>query len=78
MLSIRGLRSIVVFGSVTRGNARAGSDVDLLVVLEGFEPLGEAVDKLVNVEYSPRVWLMDEEWVWVLKPDAKIGEVIEL
>ncbi|MDW8360626.1 MAG: nucleotidyltransferase domain-containing protein [Candidatus Caldarchaeum sp.] len=144
--NVKGLRSVVVFGSVARGDARVDSDVDLLVVLDGFESLGEAVDMLVNIEYSPRVvrelewleekgisthlsfhpvsgetfrkhppimldavedgiavvddgtyrreawkmkarmkelgaariWLTDEEWVWVLKPDAKIGEVIEL
>ncbi|MCS7145297.1 MAG: nucleotidyltransferase domain-containing protein [Nitrososphaerota archaeon] len=141
-----GLRSIVVFGSVARGSAGVDSDVDLLIVLDGFKSLGKTVDRLVSIEYSPRVarelewleekgisthlsfhpissqtlrkhppimldvveegiavvddgtygrevrrmkarmkelgasrvWLTDEEWVWVLKPDAKVGEVIEL
>jgi predicted nucleotidyltransferase len=140
------VRSVVLFGSVARGRAKADSDIDLLVVLEGFRSLGEALDRLVEVEFSPRVaaeiewleahgvathlsfhpltpqelhqhppilldildegivlmddgtftqvaeglrdrlaglgarrvWLSEDEWVWVLKPDARFGEVIEL
>lgn len=141
-----GMRSLVLFGSVARGSAKQDSDVDLLVVSDGFKSLGKAVDTLVDIEYSPRVawelewlerkgivthlsfhpmsshtleshpplildvvdegivvfddgvfvretrrlrakidelgasriWLGENEWVWVLKPDAKVGEVIEL
>ncbi|MEM4281556.1 MAG: nucleotidyltransferase domain-containing protein [Candidatus Caldarchaeum sp.] len=141
-----GVRSLILFGSVARGNAKKDSDVDVLVVSDMFKSLGEAVDRLVEVEYSPRViqelewlenngvythlsfhpissatlrkhppiildvvdegivvvddgtymkeariikakmktlgaariWLAENEWVWVLKPDAKVGEVIEL
>ncbi len=141
-----GIKSIVLFGSVARGNARQDSDVDLLILSDAFKSLGEAVDKLVDIEYSPRVvqemewlenngvsthlsfhpvsshtlqmhppiildiidegipiiddgtyrieakkikarmnelgakriWLTRDEWVWILKPDAKIGEVIEI
>ncbi|MEN3048038.1 MAG: nucleotidyltransferase domain-containing protein [Candidatus Caldarchaeales archaeon] len=36
--SIAGLRSLAVFGSVTRGKASADSDVDLLAVLDGLNP----------------------------------------
>ncbi|MEM0481529.1 MAG: nucleotidyltransferase domain-containing protein [Nitrososphaerota archaeon] len=141
-----GVKSIVLFGSVARGNARLDSDIDLLIVSDAFKSLGEAIDRLVDVEYSPRVarelewlesngisthlsfypinthtlqqhppiildiieegiaiiddgtyekevekmrarmrelstkriWLARDEWVWLLKPDAKIGEVIEI
>ena len=141
-----GIRSVVLFGSVARGSARQDSDIDLLIVSDAFKSLGEALDKLVDLEYSPRVaqemewlenngisthlsfhplnsrmlqahppiildiidegiivvddgtykmeaikvrrrmrelgakriWLTENEWVWVLKPDAKIGEVIEI
>ncbi len=141
-----GVKSIVLFGSVARGSARPDSDVDLLIVSDAFKSLGEAIDRLVDVEYSPRVagelewlenngisthlsfhpisthtfkkhppiildiveegiaivddgtyekevekvkarmrelgakriWLAEDEWVWLLKPDAEIGEVIEI
>lgn len=141
-----GLKSVVLFGSVARGNAKPDSDVDLLIVSDAFKSLGEAIDRLVEVEYSQRVsrelewlenngisthlsfhpmnthtlqkhppiildiveegiaviddgtfereaekvrtrmkglgarriWLTGDEWVWILKPDAKIGEVIEI
>ncbi len=141
-----GIKSIVLFGSVARGSARQDSDIDLLMVSDTFKSLGEAVDRLVDIEYSPRVlqeiewlenngvsthlsfhpvsshmlrlhppiildiidegipiiddgtyrmeakkirermkelgakriWLAEDEWVWILKPDAKIGEVIEI
>ena len=141
-----GLKSIVLFGSVARGSAKLDSDVDLLIVSDTFKSLGEAIDRLVDVEYSPRVarelewlenngisthisfhpinthslqnhppiildiveegitlvddgtyereaekmrarmralgakriWLTGDEWAWLLKPDAKIGEVIEI
>ncbi|MEM3819730.1 MAG: nucleotidyltransferase domain-containing protein, partial [Nitrososphaerota archaeon] len=134
------------FGSVARGNAGQDSDVDLLIISDAFRSLGEALDKLVDLEYSSRVaqemewlenngvsthlsfhplssrmlqahppivldivdegitivddgtykmeamkimrrmrelgakriWLAENEWVWILKPDAKIGEVIEI
>ncbi len=59
----RGLTSIKVFGSVARGDARAGSDVDLLVQLEpgsslldlgGFvEDLSELLERPVHV-VTPR------------------------
>ncbi|MEM1584022.1 MAG: nucleotidyltransferase domain-containing protein [Nitrososphaerota archaeon] len=141
-----GIKSIVLFGSVARGNAGQDSDVDLLIISDAFRSLGEALDKLVDLEYSSRVaqemewlenngvsthlsfhplssrmlqahppivldivdegitivddgtykmeamkimrrmrelgakriWLAENEWVWILKPDAKIGEVIEI
>lgn len=141
-----GIKSVVLFGSVARGKARQDSDVDLLIVTDKYKSAGEAIDRLVEVEYSDkvaqelawleengipthisfhpmtsetlrkhppllldivdegiiliddgtyakeakkikakmrelgskRIWLNDDEWVWVLKPYVKLGEVIEL
>ena len=140
------IKSIVLFGSVARGDARTDSDIDLLVVVEGFNSLGQSLEKLVEIEESPkvsreirwleehgidthlsfypisphtlaehppiildtlidgivlvddgtylrvareakqnlkklharRIMLSDNEWVWVLKPTLRFGEVIEI
>jgi len=45
-----GLISVVVFGSVARGDADATSDVDMLVVNEGFsESLSDRMDRLARM-----------------------------
>ena len=143
---ISNVRSIVVYGSVARGTAREDSDVDMLVIMEGVENLGERLDKLLKVESIDRIgeeldWLYrngvdthtsflplnpeeakffppilldvihegipifddgfyaslvrektailsrlkarrvsisEDEWFWDLKPDVKLGEVIEI
>jgi len=140
------LISLVVFGSVARGEARPGSDIDVLVVIrglpkgrfkrlmafyeveEGLEPLLDELQEgygmrpivspiLKTPEEAERivplyldmvedaVIIHDEDgffeavlkrlkrrleelgakrvrlgkmWYWVLKPDAKFGEVIEI
>lgn len=47
------LVSLVVFGSVARGSAKAGSDVDLLVVAEGLPPsMSERMRFFTEVERS--------------------------
>lgn len=143
---ISNVRSIVVYGSVARGTAGEDSDVDMLVIMEGAENLGERLDKLLKVESIDRIgeeldWLYrngvdthisflplnpeeakffppilldvihegipifddgfyaslvrektailsrlkarrvsisEDEWFWDLKPDVKLGEVIEI
>jgi predicted nucleotidyltransferase len=58
-------RRIVLFGSRARGDERADSDLDLLVVMSTDLPAAErirAVDRL----FRPRSWSMD---VVVLTPD---------
>lgn len=135
------LVSIVLFGSVARGQARPTSDIDLLVVAEGFprslrdrrrplledwervraaRGLGAVAWNLVTKTpeeakyHSPlyldivedgmllldrggffeavlsemrnrmrqlgsrRVYLDDGTWYWVLKPDYRFGEVVEI
>lgn len=50
------LVSVVVFGSVARGTARADSDVDVLVVSEGFAgSLASRVGELLEVEHKTQV-----------------------
>lgn len=50
------LASVVVFGSVARGTARTDSDVDVLVVSEGFAgSLASRVGELLEVEYKTQV-----------------------
>ncbi|MCD6248165.1 MAG: nucleotidyltransferase domain-containing protein, partial [Hadesarchaea archaeon] len=44
------LESIVLFGSVARGDWDKTSDIDLLVVAEGFEDPMRALDELIEVE----------------------------
>lgn len=44
------LVSVVLYGSVARGTARATSDLDLLLIIQGLpDPYGERIDGLVPV-----------------------------
>jgi len=141
------LFSIVLYGSVARGTARSSSDVDLLVISDGFKgTVGSRIDELIDVEepfvkgelfwlgkrgihtdisYLPlrpeeavsthpiyldltcdaiilydrggffegildrlrdrlarlkskRVYIGEDDWYWVLKPEVKRGEVVEI
>ena len=58
------VRSIVVYGSVARGAAGETSDVDMLVIMEGAESLGERLNKLLKLETSGKV---KEELDWLYK-----------
>lgn len=51
------LRTVCLFGSVARGRARAGSDIDLLIISEAFEgkKFGEVIEELMNVEQEREV-----------------------
>lgn len=56
------VKSIVVYGSVARGEAKMDSDVDMLVIMEDEGSLGRRVDGLLKVETSGRV---GEELNWL-------------
>jgi len=131
-----GLVSVVIFGSFPRGEAKEGSDLDVLIVVKGLEgdrlrlsaslageiappegfprPLSPIVMTVGEVERHPPILLdmvydslivldrggfmkriledlrkrlkelgarrirTERGWYWVLKPDAKLGEVVEI
>jgi predicted nucleotidyltransferase len=64
-----GVRAVVVFGSVARGDFSDHSDVDVLVVaehlpqrpLDRFAVLGEAPDPIQPVAWTPQEWLGEVE-----------------
>jgi predicted nucleotidyltransferase len=64
-----GVRAVVVFGSVARGDFNDHSDIDVLVVAEHLPPrpldryaaLGEAPDPIQAVAWTPREWLGEVE-----------------
>ena len=68
---ISNVRSIVVYGSVARGTAGEDSDVDMLVIMEGVENLGERLDKLLKVESIDRI---GEELDWLYRNGASMLE----
>ncbi len=80
------LVSVVLFGSVARGDASLTSDIDLLIVAEGL-PRGQFARKR-PLEPADAVFAADVEraaavrhgtvWYWDIKPDFKPGDVIEL
>jgi hypothetical protein len=61
------LVSVVVFGSVARGEAKRDSDIDVLVVCEDFEKSMHRTDKLVDIILQ--LWEEEkkspEEQVWI-------------
>jgi len=61
---IRGLRSIVLYGSTARGLARSDSDIDLLVVFESKASFGERIESLIEVEFAERV---EAELSWLYR-----------
>jgi predicted nucleotidyltransferase len=46
------IRSVVLYGSVSRGVAKSESDVDLLVLMDSEESVGERIQRLSRVEGS--------------------------
>ncbi|MCX8188697.1 MAG: nucleotidyltransferase domain-containing protein [Nitrososphaeria archaeon] len=56
------VNSLVVYGSVARGVARADSDIDLLVILDSKDSFGKRIDMLLDVEFSEKV---SEELNWL-------------
>jgi predicted nucleotidyltransferase len=66
------LLSLVLFGSVARGQAHPRSDIDLLVVVAGFPR------SLADRRRPLLAALPDGSWYWDLKPDFRFGEVVEL
>jgi len=65
---VEGLRSLVVYGSVARGNARLNSDLDLLVVAAFKESFGKRLEHLVKVEWS---WKVSTELNWLNSHDVE-------
>jgi len=43
------LKSIILYGSWTRGDATDESDIDVLVVLEGRVIPGEEIDRMIDI-----------------------------
>lgn len=56
------LHSVAVFGSIARGTATLTSDLDVLVVADFNTQVTARIDKLVDLEYSGRIW---EELAWL-------------
>ncbi len=52
-LNVLGVRSLGVFGSVARGEANAGSDVDVLVEFDG----GATFDRYMGLVLDLQAWL---------------------
>lgn len=76
------LVSVVIFGSLARGTATQESDIDLLLIVEGLHKrkmkrMEEFIDNVEDKLGSKRVF-KGNRWYWILKPDLKIGEVVEL
>jgi len=58
------IRSVVLYGSVSRGVANSGSDVDLLILMDSEKSVGERIQQVSQVEDSGRTsreldWLDD-------------------
>jgi uncharacterized protein len=48
-LYTRKLKNIILYGSWARGKATKGSDIDLIVVLEGKVVPGKEIDRMINI-----------------------------
>lgn len=71
------VKSVILFGSVARGEAREDSDVDLLVVASGLPPLKERY-RLPPFRKPARIqdiWMTPEELYEMV--DAKTGFVVD-
>ena len=43
------LKDVILFGSYARGEARAGSDIDVMVILRGEVMPGREIDRMIDV-----------------------------
>jgi len=64
MKNVKGIQSVVVYGSVARGEAKPESDIDLLVVYDSAGSIGKRLDQLLEIEEAERItaeldWLQD-------------------
>lgn len=71
------VRSVILFGSVARGEAREDSDVDLLVVASGLPPLKERyhLPPFRKPARIQDIWMTPEELDEMV--DAKTGFVVD-
>jgi len=72
------VRSIILFGSVARGEAREDSDVDLLVIASGLPDIKKRYDDLLPARKPARIddiWMTPEELEEMV--DAKTGFVMD-
>lgn len=71
------VRSVVIFGSVARDDAKKHSDVDMLVIASGLPDIKERHD-FVTVKKPSRIeaiWMTPDELVEMV--DAKTGFVVD-
>ena len=72
------VRSIILFGSVARGEAREDSDVDLLVIASGLPDIKKRYDDLLPARKPARIddiWMTPEELEEMV--DAKTGFLMD-
>jgi len=69
------LRSVLLFGSEARGDAGEGSDVDLLVLLEGPVRLGQDLEAIVEALYPLQMEL--DSPIHALPVPAETFEAVE-
>ena len=72
------VRSIILFGSVARGEAREDSDIDLLVIASGLPDIKKRYDDLFPARKPARIddiWMTPEELEEMV--DAKTGFVMD-
>jgi predicted nucleotidyltransferase len=63
------LRGVLLYGSYARGDAREGSDIDFLIVLENMEDTGDELDRMS--ELGARLSLAHDVTISLIPVDEK-------